>query len=160
MKNSTIKFLLLVSVILNIAILITVLYLHYNRSFPVPFVSGHRRSEFLIKELSLSPEQARLFEQKEEVFFKQINQKRKQLFLKRLELLNLTKSDKPDTKKIDQTIKDISSMQEDIQRTVIAHIIDIKSLLNKEQQKKFFNLLETIITQKEDGRGVPHGFHH
>lgn len=160
MKNSTVKFLLLISVLLNIAIFVTILYSYYNRSSYEPFLPGQGRGKFLIKELSLSPEQTKIFEQKEQSFFREINDKRKQIFLKRLDLLNLLKSDKPDTEKINQTIKEIGDMQEDIQRTVIAHIIEVKSILNKEQQRKFFDLLKTIIMRKENERHGEHGSQH
>jgi Spy/CpxP family protein refolding chaperone len=159
MKNSTLKFLLLISVILNIAILGTIGYSYYRNSSNMPAPSGPGRRAFLIKELSLNPEQAELLVKNEQSFHDEIDNMRQQIFLKRLELLNLMKSDKPDTKKIDQTISDIGNMQEGIQRKIVAHIIEVKTMLNNEQQKQFFGLIETIITKREDGRHGPRGPH-
>ncbi len=157
MKNSTLKFLLLISVILNVAILGTIGYSYYMNSFHKPLPFGPGRRGFLVKELALNPEQANALIKDEQSFHDDIDSMRKQIFLKRLELLNLIKSDNPDTKKIDQTISDIGSMQEDIQKKITAHIIEVKTILNKDQQKKFFGLIETIITKREDGKHGPHG---
>ena len=157
MKNSTLKFLLLLSVILNIAILGTVGYSYYRNTCnrPVPFGPGRRA--FLMKELSLSPEQADLMIKNQQSFHSQIDTMRQQIFKDRLQLLNLMQSDKPDTKKIDQTIEEIGDMQEGIQKTIVAHIIEVKTILNKDQQKKFFGFIENIVTRREDGRRGPHG---
>ncbi|MGB9735807.1 MAG: Spy/CpxP family protein refolding chaperone [bacterium] len=158
MKNSTLKFLLLISVILNIVILASVFYSYYTRRYyaQVPF----RRHALLVKELSLTPVQERLFEEKEKTFFTDIDTLRKQIFVKRIELLNLMEADQPDMKKIHQTIADIGSMQEAIQQKVVNHLIGVKSILNKEQQKKFFKILEGIITKREyNGHGY-HGPNH
>jgi Spy/CpxP family protein refolding chaperone len=157
MKNSTLKFLLLISVILNIAVLGTVGYSYYQHSLRKPAPFGPGRRAFLARELSLNPDQVTVLEKNEQAFHNQIDAMRQQILLKRIALLNLMKSDKPDTKKIDQTISDIGNMQEGIQRKIVAHIIEVKTMLNNEQQKQFFGLIETIITKREDGRHGPHG---
>ncbi len=157
MKNSTLKFLLLTSAILNIAVLGSVGYSYYQHSFRKPAPFGPGRRAFLVKELSLNPGQADLLIKNQQSFHLQIDTIRQQILLKRITLLNLMKSDKPDTTKIDQTISDIGDMQEDIQKKIVAHIIEVKAMLNKDQQKKFFGLIETIITKRENGRHGPHG---
>ncbi len=157
MKNSTLKFLLLISVILNVAILGTIGYSYYMNSFHKSLSFGPGRRTFLVKELSLNPEQANTLIKDEQSFHDDIDKMRQQIFIKRLELLDLMKSEKPDTKKIDQTISDIGKMQEDIQKKIVAHIIEVKTILNKDQQKKFFGLIKTIITKREDGKRGPHG---
>ena len=156
MKNSTLKFLLLLSVILNIAILGTVGYSYYRNTCNRPFPFGPGRRAFLMKELSLNPGQANLMIKNQQSFHSQIDTMRQQIFKKRLLLLNLMKSDNPDTKKIDRTIEEIGDMQEGIQKTIVAHIIGVKTILNKDQQKKFFGFIENIITRREDGRRGPH----
>lgn len=154
MKNSTLKFLLLLSVLLNIIILVSVLYFYYAHNYykSIPL----RRYALFAKELSLTPQQERLFEVKEKTFFTDIDGLRQQIFKKRIELLNLMKSDHPDTKKINQVISEISNTQSLIQQKVVNHLIDVKSILNKQQQEKFFKILDGIISRKENNR---HGFH-
>ncbi len=159
MKNSTLKFLLLVSVILNIAILATLGYSYYQHTCrqPVPF--GPARRAFLMKELSLTPEQADLLMNNQQVFHAKITAMKQQLFQKRLQLLNLMQAAQPDTQKIEQSIEAMGDMQENIEKAVVSHIMEVKTILNTDQQKKFFGFIENIITKRQDGRRGPHGPH-
>ncbi len=158
MKNSTLKFILLLSVALNIVILGTVGYSYYRNSLhmPAPFGPGKGRRAFLIRELSLNPDQAKALEENEQSFHDEIDKTREQIFQKRMKLLNLMRADKPDKKEINQIISEIGDMQESIQQKIVAHIIVVKAILNKDQQKKFFGLIENAITKREGGHG-PHG---
>ena len=157
MKNSVLKFILLLSLILNIAILGSIGYSYYRNTCSRPLPFGPGRRAFLMKELSLNQRQADLMIKNQQAFHAQIDSMRQQIFKKRLQLLDLMQSDKPDTKEIDQTIEAIGDIQEDIQKTIVAHIIEVKTILNQDQQKKFFGFIENIITRREDGRRGPHG---
>jgi hypothetical protein len=48
----------------------------------------------------------------------------------------------PDKKEIDATIKEISGKQEEMQRMIIGHMLEMKSSLDAGQQRKFFDLIE------------------
>ncbi|MCL4558534.1 MAG: periplasmic heavy metal sensor [Deltaproteobacteria bacterium] len=160
MKSSALKFLLLVSVSLNIAILGTAGYRYYKNSPYRVFRRGseHGRYAFLVKELSLSPDQAKVMEEKGRLFHKDIVGAKQQMFQKRMALINLMRSDTPDTKAIDRAISAIGDMQESIQRRIVAHILQVKSFLNRDQQKRFFDMIEKFMARKEDRQG-PHDGH-
>jgi Spy/CpxP family protein refolding chaperone len=161
MKNSTLKFILLISVALNIAILGAVFYSYYGNPLHmlVPFGHGPGKRAFLVRELSLNPDQAKVWEENEQSFHGDIDKIRQQIFQKRMALLDLMRADKPDEKGINRIISEIGDMQESIQKKIVAHIIEVKAMLNKDQQKKFFGLIENAITKKED-RHAPHGPRH
>ena len=47
---------------------------------------------------------------------------------------------------------EINQAQEEMQRAVVAHMLEFKSMLDKDQQKKFFDLIEKVMTGK---KGLP-----
>ena len=48
----------------------------------------------------------------------------------------------PDRKTLNGTIKEISGQQEEMQRMIVGHMLEIKSSLDVEQQRKFLDLIE------------------
>ncbi len=157
MKNSTLKFLLLVSVILNAVILATVGYSYYQHTCRRGIPFGPERRQFLRKELSLTPAQTDLLMKQQQAFHARISAMKQQIFQQRLQLLNLMQADKPDMKQIDQSIEGIGDMQENIEKAVVSHIMDVKTHLNTNQQKKFFGFIKSIITRREHEGYGPHG---
>jgi hypothetical protein len=47
--------------------------------------------------------------------------------------------------------KEIASIQDEIQREVIVHIIETKKILDPGQQQKFFDLMRQSMTSKTSG---------
>jgi len=151
MRNSILKFVLAASLILNISILATAGYMYYKQAdyWVSPFGAKMKKDRFLFEELSLKPEQLKIMREKAKGFRAEIDRRRKEIAEKRLTLLNLMREDIPDKKAINTTISDISRMQEDMQRLVATHILEEKATLDKDQQKKFLNLIQNAMT-KED----------
>jgi Spy/CpxP family protein refolding chaperone len=157
MKDSILKYVLIVSVLLNVSLLGTAAYTHYKqtRLFAVPFVGPAgmlgRHAAFssgmLFEELSLNPEQTELFHQKAVVFHEDINKKRREVDRLRISLLALMRADNPDKKAIEMTITQINTMQEGMQKMVVSHMLEFRSMLNKDQQKKFLDLIEGAMAQ-------------
>jgi hypothetical protein len=152
MKNSILKFALAASLILNISILATAGYMYYKQSdsWVSPFGTKMKRDKFLFEELSLSPDQLKTMKERAMDFRTEIDRRRKEIVGKRMEMLNLMRADIPDRRAIDTTISDISRMQEEMQQVVAVHILEEKATLDRNQQKKFINLIETAMT-KEGG---------
>jgi hypothetical protein len=150
MKNSALKFILAVSLILNISILATAGYVYYRQSdyWISPFGVKIKKDRFLFEELSLKPEQLKSMKEKAVNFRGEIDRRRKEIAEKRLVMLNLMRADIPDKKAIDTTISDISRVQEDMQRAVAMHILEEKATLDKDQQKKFFDLIEDAMAKE------------
>jgi hypothetical protein len=152
MSNSILKFALAASLILNISILATAGYVYYKQSdyWVSPFGARMKKDRFLFEELSLRPEQLKTMKERAMDFRAEIDGRRKEIAGKRLLMLNLMRADIPDKRAIDTAISDISRMQEDMQRVVAMHILEEKATLNKDQQKKFIDLIEDAMT-KEGG---------
>jgi Spy/CpxP family protein refolding chaperone len=152
MQNSILKFALAASLILNISILATAGYIYYKQSdsWVSPFGAKMKKDRFLFEELSLSPEQLKTMKERAKDFRAEIDRRRKEIVGKRMEMLNLMRADIPDRKAIDTAISDMSKMQENMQRMVAMHILEEKATLDKDQQKKFIDLIKNAMT-KEGG---------
>jgi hypothetical protein len=150
MKNSILKFALTASLILNISILATAGYVYYKQSdyWVSPCGVKMKKDRFLFEELSLRPEQLKTMKERAIDFRAEIDRRRKEIAEKRLVMLNLMRADISDKKAIDSVISDISGKQEEMQRVVAMHILEGKATLDKDQQKKFLDLIEDA-TAKE-----------
>lgn len=149
MKNSTLKFLLIASLILNISFVGTAGYQYYKKStyWTSPFGTEIEKGRFLFEELSLKPEQAKAMRDKAIPFREEIDRKRHEIAGKRKELIGNMRADNPDVKAISSVISEINRMQGEIQRKIAVHILEEKALLDKPQQKKFLDLIENAMTQ-------------
>ena len=151
MRNSMLRFALAASLILNISVLAAAGYMYYSQSdyWVSPFGAKMQKDRFLFEELSLRPEQLKRMKERAIDFRTEIDRRRKEIAEKRLVMLNLIRADIPDRMAIDTIISDISRMQEDMQRVVAMHILEEKATLDKDQQKKFLDLIENAMA-KED----------
>lgn len=149
MKNSTLKFLLLISLILNISFLGAAGYQYYKKStyWTSPFGTKMKKGSFLFEELSLKPEQAKKMREKAIPFRAEVDKKRIAIAQKRKELISLMRGDNQDVNAIDIVISEINGMQGEMQRKIAVHILEEKALLDTAQQKKFLNLIENAMTQ-------------
>ena len=149
MKNSTLKFLLLISLILNISFVGAAGYQYYKKStyWTSPFGYRIQKGHFLFEELSLKPEQMKTMRETATKFRAIIDEKRQAVASKRKELITLMRQDNPDRKALAAVVSEISGMQEEMQSMIAMHMLDMKAELNKEQQKKFLDLIENAMTE-------------
>jgi Spy/CpxP family protein refolding chaperone len=161
MKDNLLKYILIISLLLNFSLLGTAAYTHYKQSHffrPAPF-SGPRGLPgptapfagpgMFFEELSLRPEQVKLFQQKAVVFHNALTKKSREVGRLRTSLIALIGADHPDHQAIETTIAQINSIQEEMQKTVVSHMLEFKSMLDKDQQKKFLHLIEGAMTQRQ-----------
>ncbi len=149
MKNSTLKFLLFASVILNLSFLGTAGYQYYKQSFywTSPFGNKIQRGHFLFEELSLRPDQMKDMRARAMKFRTVIDGKREEIGTKRKELITLMRQDSPDKDAIAAAVSQISGMQEQMQKMISMHMLDMKAGLDKEQQNKFLDLIDNAMTE-------------
>ncbi len=149
MKNSTLKYILFASVILNISFLGTAGYQYYKQStyWTSPFGYKVQKGHFLFEELSLRPEQLKSMRENAAKFRTIIDGRREEVAAKRKELMALLREDNPDKKAIETEVFSISGMQEQMQALIAAHVVDMKSKLDKDQQKKFLDLIENAMME-------------
>jgi Spy/CpxP family protein refolding chaperone len=155
MKNNALKFLLILSLLLNASMLATAGYTHYQQSRHPELSSGVVRKSaeephaHLFEELALPPEKEALMRRKAEAFHADLEKKRQEIEQKRVYLLTLMRADEPDEKAIQNVIGDINKIQEGMQKEVVAHMLEFKSMLSKNQQKRFLDLIEAAMTSKQ-----------
>ena len=149
MKNSTLKFLLFISLILNISFLGAAGYQYYKKStyWTSPFGYKMQKGHFLFEELSLRPDQLKTMREAATKFRAIIDEKRQAVASKRKELITLMRQDNPDRNAVAALVSKISGMQEEMQRMIAMHMLDMKAGLAKEQQNKFLDLIDNAMTE-------------
>ena len=158
MRPNWLRFFLLISLALNFSFLFTVGYMHFKQEqyWTTPFGGKIEKNKFLFEGLSLQPEQRQKMKQRALSFRGQVDGKRKVIAEKRKKLFALLRADQSDTPAIDAAIKDLSSMQEDLQKTIVFHILGTKDLLDKEQQNRLFDLIENTMHSGGQIECLPH----
>ena len=135
--------------IINIATLVTFGYHKWSRHRQTYCSSVCPRSKsFLYRELSLSDEQIQQIETLKETFQNEINPLREDIKKKREEIVHLLMFEEPETSSIDTLINEIQSIQAQIQKQVIYHLIAEKNILTKEQQEKFIRLISERLIKE------------
>jgi Spy/CpxP family protein refolding chaperone len=159
MRSSAIlKFALAASLVLNLSFLSAAGYTYYkqSRAWTSPFGTKMEKGKFLFEELSLNPAQLKHLREQTMPFRAEIDKQRAEIGEKRKTLIALLREDKPDQKAVNAAIDGISGMQEEMQRKIAAHMLEVKASLSKDQQQKFFDLLENTMMQGGQG-GCPPG---
>ena len=161
MKNNRLKYILVLSLLLNFSFLCAAGYTYYQKSRYRTCFSGYgipgripmgssSTQPYLFEALSLKPEQRKLFDQKASLFHKALNKKREKVDQLRRSLFELMSDDYPDSKAIEAIVVEISRVQEDTQKLVVSHMLDFKSMLDKDQQKKFFDLIQETMMMRQE----------
>ena len=102
------------------------------RPSPVDFISSY---------LSLSESQRKKMESLDSSFYARIEKMRTELRQRRAELSELLGESSSSEKEITNKVSEIASLQAELQRETINHLVEIRSLLTPEQQAKFFSLI-------------------
>jgi Spy/CpxP family protein refolding chaperone len=141
MRSSWLTGILVLSLAVNAAILGTLGY-HYfinpPRSGPAPcFTAGDGH---LYQSLGLTGEQLSKMEPLAHAFHRHMDAMKAAMEQKRDRLIDLLHRG-DDTGKIEALRAEMASIQDAIQKEVIAHISDIKKILDSKQQERFFHLM-------------------
>lgn len=149
MSRGGLKFLLALSLLLNLSVLATAgyRYVAQRNAWMSPFGTRMARDRFLFEALSLTPEQKKQMREKAVPFREQIDRRRAEIVARRRELLALLRTDAPAAGQVDAAIAQISALQEDMQRQITRQMLEQKALLNREQQGRFLDLIEGAMAQ-------------
>ena len=153
MRISLLKTFLVVSLLFNLSVLGAVGYFYYQKTgyWETPFGVKVRKDRFLFEELSLRPDQIKKMREKAIPFRAEIDRKRQEIAAKRNYLIGLLRADAPDARAIKTAVYEISRIQEEVQGMTAAHILQEKAALDKEQQKKFLDLIQNAMMQRKPG---------
>jgi Spy/CpxP family protein refolding chaperone len=161
MRNNLLKYILVLSLLLNFSLLGAAGYTYYQRNWhpPSPFGYGPPGrvptgctsiQPYLFEALSLKPEQRKLFQEKAPLFHEALDKKRQEVDRLRRSLFELMSADHPDTKLIEAKAAEINGVQEQMQKLVVSHMLQFKSMLDKDQQQKFFGLIEGAMNRMQE----------
>ena len=163
MKNHIFKYVLLVSLLLNLSLLGSAGYTHYQQtrrpiqvghSLQGRIPAGSATQAHFFEALSLKPDQLKLFQSEAALFHEALDEKQARVAHLRTSLLEIMRAENPDVKAIEAAIADINGMQQQMQETVVSHMLEFKSMLDKDQQKKFLDLIQGAMAEK-DGMQCP-----
>jgi Spy/CpxP family protein refolding chaperone len=150
MNSKILKFIFVVSLILNFSMIISAGYVYYGKSQgrTADFGSDTLKGSYSIEGIDLSADQRYAIRQKAISFHVHMDQKRDEIGRARLELLSLMRAEHPEIKVIQKKIEEISILQQELQGMATNHMLEIKGLLNRGQQKQFFDLVEGAMSGK------------
>lgn len=142
MGKKTIYFAAVILTIINLAALGTWVYNRYHGEGRQSLTQlRNEQFERLQRELSLSPEQVRQIQMYRGDFLRQMDSLSAQLAGERTEMANELWQTAPNTLRLDSLVNRISQVQSAAQRKVIAHLLDVKSVLDPEQRQKFYRIV-------------------
>ncbi|HAK88365.1 MAG: hypothetical protein A2077_06875 [Nitrospirae bacterium GWC2_46_6] len=124
--------------LLLIAVVFISAWLWINRAPALKFrpVKGY------LDMISLSSDQKQRVDAVRKDFFPKLDGIRQKLRIKRLQLNDLIFSSKPDMKTIEDKTREIASLQTELEKEVVNHILQEKEILMPEQNKQFYMIIK------------------
>jgi len=151
MKRRWMGLLLILSLTINMAVIVVAGYQSYqqdNQAVPVTDLETGRSHHFF-HVLGLSKSQMSEMESMAALFHNQLTKLYSTMEIKKNLLFKLLSQKDVTPSQAEQLQKQIAIVQENIQREVIYHLLDIKTILNENQQKQFFELLQASMNSEE-----------
>ncbi|MBP1715934.1 MAG: hypothetical protein H6Q42_4137 [Deltaproteobacteria bacterium] len=149
MNKKGLMVVLVLSLAVNISILGTSGYHYYRNSgwmgsTPCPLSSTH---EHLYQELGLSAIQLSQMEPLAKKFHERLAELRKAMKGKNSRLVELLGQKEIDQGQIEGLRKDMADIQDEIQKEVIAHIVESKRIFDPKQQERFLTLMRQSMAE-------------
>ncbi len=149
MTKKTLVIILIVSLCINLVAIFTLGYYwmevhrHERGIMPPGIAKGHdwRRSH-LREKLDLTEEQVEALNETQEELRSKIHPLMKELFSKREGLLSLLRESEYDSERADNMIREIVSMQVEIESHIFENLRHMKNILSQEQQERFFEMMK------------------
>jgi Spy/CpxP family protein refolding chaperone len=162
MKKNLVILFLAVLTIVNIAALATIAYHRFQpkRPFP-PMGQTDTPGSFIKRELDLNEEQAKEFESQDKRFREATKPILDLLEAKRKDLMEEVAAEEPNRDKLDRLTEEIGTLQMTLEKNITMHLLQTKSLLTPDQQKKFFSLFkegrDRMRMKGDRGKGIERG---
>jgi Spy/CpxP family protein refolding chaperone len=143
MKGKVFVFVLFLSLAINASVLATVGFRYYreaslSKEAPCPLSPSHQH---LYQHLGLSAPQLAQMEPLAQNFHERLEKLEMSMKGKNLSLVELLGQKEVDPVQVEGLRKEIAGIQDDIQKEVIAHILESKKILDAKQQSRFFALM-------------------
>jgi len=152
MNKKSLMVVLVVSLAINISIFGTAGYHYYlnsewTRSAPCPLSPTHQH---LYQELGLSVVQLSQMEPLAQKFHERLAELRKAVKGKNSRLIELLGQKDIDPVQVEGLRKEMAEIQDEIQKEVIAHILESKKIFDSKQQERFLALMRQSMTEEKE----------
>ena len=150
MKNKWIARILVLSLAMNTAVLAAAGYKYYGRKRRPIEATLHspERDYHFYEELGLTPAQLAKMTPKANGFHKSLKILHSHMEAKKSAMINLLSGENVSPARIEEIRKEMATIQDSAQKVVIAHVLDVKEILNPIQRKRFFELLSKSMHQE------------
>lgn len=149
MSKRVLLIVVIISVTINLAAVLTFSYYRLQeRSFRREMTSrriaegDRRKRRFLQHELNLTEEQIEAVDSKHQEMTSNMARLRHELLVKRRELMSLLRETELDKARAGILLREIASLQTEVDSQVFENLSQMKDILTPEQQRQFFMLLE------------------
>jgi Spy/CpxP family protein refolding chaperone len=149
MKNRWIARILVLSLAMNTAVLAVAGYNYYGRSSRPTIAAGHphEMEHHFYEILGLSTTQLEKITPLAEPFHDRLKSLHSKMDKKKDAMINLLGSEGVSPTRIEALRMEMAAIQASIQKTVIAHVLDVRQILDSGQRKRFFDLLRRSMTR-------------
>jgi hypothetical protein len=143
MKGKLLIVVLTLSLAVNVSAVATIGYHYWRNACLTPSLpcSLNPEDRHPYQELGLSSEQLVKMTALAQSFHGRLNELDAAVAAKRNLLIDLLGENEVDLPKTEAIRKEIAGYQDEVQKEVIAHILESKKIMNPEQQKRFIDLL-------------------
>ena len=150
MKGKSLIFVLVLSLAVNASILGTMGYHYYRdasltKDAPCPLSPAHQH---LYQQLGLSTPQLAQMEPVAQKFHERLGELEAAMRGKNERLVELLGQREVNPGKVEGLRKEIAGIQDEIQKEVIAHILESKTILDSKQQERFFVLMRQSMARE------------
>ena len=150
MKNRWITMILVLSLAMNAAVLAVAGYSHYHNSSQPLTVVGHspEGDHHFYEELGLTPAQMAKMTPMAATFHESLINLHSEMDEKKNAMISLLGGEDVASARIEALRIEMAAIQDRIQKTVIAHVLDVKEILDSSQRERFFDLIDRSMTQE------------
>ena len=150
MQNRWFTMILVLSLSMNTAILAVAGYKYYerNRRPPEASLHSHERDYHFYEKLELTTAQLAKMTPMGNTFHKSLKSLHSDMEAKKNAMINLLSGENVSPARIEEIRKEMATIQDSAQKVVIAHVLDVKEVLNPSQRKRFFELLSKSMHQE------------
>lgn len=153
-KNKIVIWVIAILALLNIFTLSTIWFMQYRGPSRVPFREepGHMRQglRILEKELDLSADQIKVFDDIRQRHFEKMKVLQKEIFSLRQEIMDELNRTTPDTEQIRLLTIRIGEQETLKERYILKHFSEMKAACTPQQKEKFNRLLKKLMVHPQD----------
>jgi Spy/CpxP family protein refolding chaperone len=151
MRNRWIVMFFVLSLAINASVLAAVGYNFYANRHRGATTAGHLhdRKHHFYEVLELTPGQLEKMIPMAASFHERFESLHADMAKKKEALTNLLRGESVAPTQIEALRKKMAAIQDNIQKAVIAHVLDVKEILDPSQQRRFFDLIDRSMTRDQ-----------